>query len=242
MKPLRYLLPFLVTSSLFAQSPYLRLVLCNESTACTHAYQSGQYVQTIIEGGHTVSVSAHDTGKYLRVDLSVRNDNIAPFDLMPASIWARETDPKVKELKPQTVEKMEHGLNRRAAWANGFAGAAGGMARQQSTTNTTSSGTASAYGSDGSYANGTYNGTSTSTTTAPDYAAQERAREQIAMNRQRVANAEQYLENVALRANTLSQGQTISGAVYFERVKKGVVEIGVPIGGTLYQFPVEFHK
>lgn len=242
MKPLRYLLPFVAAPVLLAQSPNPRLVLCNASTACTHAYLNGQYVQTITADGHTVSLSAHDTGKYLRVDLMVKNDSGVQLDVVPSSIWAKQSEPKEKDLKSQSVEKLEHSLNRRAAWASGFAGAAGGMARQQSTTDTTSSGTVSTYGSDGSYANGTYNGSSTSTTTTPDYAAQERAREQIAANRQRVANAEQYLENVALRANTLSPGQSISGAVYFERVKKGVVQIGLPIGGTLYQFPVELQK
>jgi hypothetical protein len=243
VKSLRYLLPLLTAASLLAQSPKPRLVLCNESIACSHAYQNGQYVQTITEGGHTVSLSAHDTGKYLRVDLTVRNDSAAPFDLMPSSIWARQSDPKEKELKAQNLEKMEHSLNRRTAWANGFTGFAGGMARQQSTTNTTTSGTTSVYGSDGSSANGTYNGSSTSTTTAPDYAAQQRARQQIAMNRQRAASAEQYLEGVALRANTLPAGQSVSGAVYFERgPKTGVVQIGVPVGDTVYQFPVAFKK
>jgi hypothetical protein len=162
---------------------------------------------------------------------------------MPASIWAKQTEPKEKELKAQSVEKIEHSLNRRTAWANGFTGFAGAMARQQSTTNTTSSGTVSAYGSDGSYANGSYQGTSTSTTSTPDYAAQERASEQIAMNRQRTANAEQYLEGVALRANTLAPGQSARGAVYFQRgPKNGVVQIGIPIGNTVYEFPFKFEK
>jgi hypothetical protein len=243
VKPLRYLASFLIVSSVLAQSPSARLVLCNESTACTHAYQNGQYVQTITEGGHAISLSAHDTGKYLRVDVTVRNDSTAPFDLMPNAISARESEPKDKELKYQSVGKMEHGLEHRTAWANGFTGFAGGMARQQSTTETTSSGTVSAYGSNGSYANGTYQGTSTSTTSAPDYAAQARARQQIAANRQRAAQLEQYLDGVALRANTLAPGQSVSGAVYFDRgPKNGVVQVAVPIAGTVYQFPVAFKK
>jgi hypothetical protein len=243
VKSLRYFLPLLLTSSLFAQAPNPRLVLCNASAACSHAYQGGQFVETISDSGYSISLTAHDTGKYLKVDLVVNNDHGSTVDLMPASIWAKQTEPKEKELKAQSVEKMEHSLNRRTAWANGFTGFAGGMARQQSTTDTTSSGTVSAYGSDGSYANGSYQGTSTSTTSAPDYAAQERAREQIAMNRQRAANAEQYLEGVALRANTLAPGQSTRGAVYFQRgPKNGIVQIGIPIGNTLYQFPFVFKK
>ena len=243
MKPLRFLLALLLTSSLSAQTPNPRLVLCNASTACSHTYQGGQVVKTISDGGYSISVTAEDTGKYLKFNLVVNNDHGATADLMPASIWAKQTEPKEKELKAQSVEKMEHSLNRRTAWANGFTGFAGGMASQQSTTNTTSSGTVSAYGSDGSYANGSYQGTSTSTSSTPDYAAQERAREQIAMNRQRAANAEQYLESVALRANTLSPGQSTRGAVYFQRgPKNGIVQIGIPIGNTVYQFPFEFKK
>jgi hypothetical protein len=208
-----------------------RHVLCNEGGACA-----------ITDNGHLVSLSARDTGKYLRIDLTVMNRTGAPFAVLPGSIWAKEQDPKEKYLKPKSTEQMEHGLERRVAWANAFTGVAGAMARQQTTTYTTTSGTASAYGSDGSSAHGQYSGSSTSTTSVPDYAAQERANQQIAINQQRVANAEQYLEGVALKGTTLSAGTTVSGALYFERVKKGVVQICVPIDGTAYEFSVGVRK
>ncbi len=242
MKHLHCILPLLLTSSLFAESPNLRLVLCSDSNACKQTYQNGEFVQTITDGGRTISLSARDTGKYLRVDVSVKNETSAPFDVIPASIWARQVEPKKRVLKPQSAAKLEHGLERRAAWANGFTGFAGGMARQQVTTNTNTSGNVSVYGNDGSSAYGNYSGTSTSTTSVPDYAAQQRASQQIAANRQRVANAEQYLEGAVLRSNTLSAGQAAAGSVYFDRAKLGGVDVGVPLGDAVYQFPVEFSK
>ena len=224
--------------------PAPQKIVCGEqSAACVHKLVNGFTYETLGPSDAVVTVSLADNGKYTRLEVGVTNAGQKPFDVLPVAFAVSVTAPKPRLLRMVPPEKIIASARHHAGWANALNAMGAGMASQQVTTQTNSSGTVQATGSDGSYANGTYNGNSTSTTSVPDYAAQARARENIARRRAALAAQETEMNQTVLRANTVDSGKSLSGFVYFDSEKHGTEYIvDVPIGGIVYEFPIDRPK
>jgi hypothetical protein len=208
----------------------------------SHSGQSfflhGNEFKEIEESGAAVAVALIDTGSYFRAEVSIANGLSQPFDVVPEKFHLQETSPKTKDLHFLSDEQMVKAANRRLMWASMLAGAAAGMAQQQTTTQSTTTGNVNAYSSNGTSANGTFNATTTSTSYSPDYAAQQRTNYQIAGARARLDVANSELENTVLRDTTVFSGQSVAGRVYFKRDRRAKsVLLVIPVNGTMMEFP-----
>jgi hypothetical protein len=226
-------------------------VTCEEGKNCVFQYIDGFKYKTLTADGATITVSLA-VGKYSRVAVSVTNTGEKPIDVLPLEMTLDVDQPKPKRLAFVSPEQIAKSVEHSAHWANALNAMGGAMATKQTTSQTDTSGTVnssgnvSVYGSDGSSANGsyngngTYNGTSTNTTSSPDYAAQARARDNIAQRNAAVAGVEANLSQTSLRSNTVLPGKTVRGYVYFQFDKHTDAQhLTIPISQTNYVF--SFH-
>ena len=220
------------------------VVVCDDpASGCSQKLVNGVAYKTLSTIQALVTVGLITDGKYARVDVAVTNTGQKQFDLLPNVFTLSLTAPKAKSLRMVPPEKIIASERHHAGWANAINAMGAGMASHQVTTQTNSSGNVQATGNDGSSASGTYNGTSTSTTSVPDYAAQARARENIAQRRAALAAHQAQLDQTALRANTMEAGQMILGSVFFEGEKHGkLYVVDIPIEGIVYRFSFQKPK
>ncbi len=207
-------------------------VTCEEGKNCVFRYIDGFKYKTLTADGAIITVSLAIGSKYSRIDVSVTNTGEKPIDVLPPGMTLDVDQPKPKRLAFVSPEQIAKSVEHSAHWANALNSMGGAMATKQ--------------GSDGSSANGsyngngTYNGTSTTTTSSPDYAAQARARDNIAQRNAAVAGVEASLAQTSLRSNTVLPGKTVRGYVYFQFDKHTDAQhLTIPIGQTNYVFP--FH-
>jgi hypothetical protein len=245
--------PLLCTTVTVAQatvpiSP--KILVCDESSVCTHQYIDGQKFKIITTDDTVMIVAISHSEHYMRVDISVSNNAKDAVDLLPAQMALDVVLPKPKVLALVSPEQIAKSADHRARWANVLNAMAAGMATQQTTTQTNSSGTVNTSGtvnatsSNGTYTNGsysgtgTYSGTSTSTTSTPDYAAQARANERIQERNAAVASLRANLTQTSLKANSVMPNHSVRGYVYFQHDKHAqLVRLTIPLGGILYEFP-----
>jgi hypothetical protein len=227
-------------------------VTCEEGKNCVFQYIDGFKYKTLTADGVTITVSLAGGNKYTRVAVSVTNTGEKPIDVLPVGMTLDVDQPKPKRLALVSPEQIAKSVEHSAHWANALNSMGAAMATKQTTSQTdttgtvNSSGNVSVYGSDGGSANGsyngngTYNGTSATTTSSPDYAAQARARDNIAQRNAAVAGVEATLAQTSLRSNTVLPGKTVRGYVYFQFDKHTDAQhLTMPIGQTNYLFP--FH-
>jgi hypothetical protein len=220
-----------------------KIIVCEESSGCTHQYIDGQKFKILTTDNTVVIVALLMGEHYMRADVSVSNNTQAAIDLLPNQMLLEVVTPKPKPLPFVSPDQIAKSASHRAAWANALNGMGGAMATQQTTTQTSSSGTVNSNSSDGTYTNGTYNGSSTSTSSTPDYAAQARANERIRERNAAVASLQAGLMQTSLKANSVMPGQSVRGYVYFEREKHAaLLNLTIPIAGTLYEFPFALIK
>ena len=214
-----------------------------DSELCGHFYVDGKLFKSLSSTNALVSVSLSDTGKYMRADVSVTNLSGSAIDVLPEKFALQSVSPDNKALKYLVPEKMVSSAKSHQAWGNALASMGSAMQTKQTTTQSNTSGNVNVNGSNGTSANGTYNDTTTSTTSSPDYAAQQRTRERIRERQLALEAASSDMLSSSLRANTLSQGATQIGRVYFERTKhhKEMV-LSILLSGTIYEFPFTFDK
>jgi hypothetical protein len=235
-----------LSSTLLAQDQTLksdnRKVSCDGSDyVCVKKYVNGLAYKTLLTPRAVVSVALSNDEKYTRLGVEVMNVSQTPFDVLPNSFSVSESSPKLKVLQMVPPEKIISSEKHRAGWANALNAMGAGMASQSITTETRSSGDVELTGNNGTYANGTYQGTSTSTTSVPDYAAQERARENIARRRATVTAHQVELNNTVLKDNTVEAGDKLSGSLFFELDKHaGDYVVDIPVDRVVYEFT--FHQ
>jgi hypothetical protein len=227
-----------LTSAQKPESGPTKIIICDESSGCTHEYVDGSKYKILTTDQIVLTVSLAGNAKYARVNVMILNKSNTPVDVLPEQFSIEEITPKEKTLSYVPFGKIVKSDARRAGWANAINAFGAGMARQQATTQTASTGTVNATSSDGTYTNGTYNGTSTSTTSVPDYAAQARAQENIRRRREAIAAESQTLSQTSLKANSVLPNQTVGGFVYFDFNKKvEKVNMLIPINGITYEIP-----
>jgi hypothetical protein len=219
-----------------------KTVTWDDSPNCGHFYLDGKQYKSILVPNAQVTVAVYDTGKYIRAEIRVKNNGSAPLDLLPSDFHISEIEPKKKELAYQPPDKIVRSLSRSVAWSNAFTGMAANHARQQVTTESNTDGNANAYGSNGSSAAADFNAQTRSTTYVPNYAAQQRANQQIAANNGALAAVVDDLNANVLRATTISPGQSIAGRMYFRREKhaKSLLLTAV-VGDSHVEFPFDLY-
>ena len=234
-----------------------------ETAGCTHQFVGDELYKSASSGGLVITVAVDQGSKDMRAIFGISNSSPTSVDVIPADFSIEVSSPHSKTLHYVSPEKIAEAEEKKARQANssrrirgGFANVlsalAGEESGRQTTTTTTSSGTVRAQSSDGTSIHGTYEGNSTSTTTSPDYAAQQRAAEQIrqrnyaiaAANAQRNAAASATnarLMQTALRANTVAPGGSIGGIVNFEGDKHAkAILVRARVASTLYEFRFNF--
>lgn len=199
-----------------------------------------------------------DYGKYYRIEITIANNSLFPFDFDPQKITSTLSTKKgeTKELKVYSADDYMRKVRRRQNWNMALMGLAEGMAAasagySQSTTNTSYSGHSNTYGSGsvygtGGYAHGSYSGSSnyygsshSTTTTYNGYAAYQA--QVIASNRmadyQNSLLSEREAKDAGyFKLTTIHPGETITGYVNIDRVKGESMEIIIDIQGALYRF------
>lgn len=235
-----------------------------ETAGCTHQYVGDELYKTASAGGLVITVAVGQGSKDMRAIFGISNNSSTSVDVIPSDFSIEVSSPRSKTLhyvSPEKIaeaqEKKAHGANRSRHIRDGFANALTALAGEESggnstSTTTSSSGTIRAQSSDGTSVNATYEGNSTSTTSSSDFAAQQRAAEQIrqrnyataAANTQRNAAASAAyarLMQTALRANTVAPGGSIRGIVYFEGDKHAKeIIVRARVASTLYEFRFSF--
>lgn len=212
-------------------------ILCNQASVCSHRIVNGELFETITSDGMVITVGLVEAGKYIRANVSIANGTPAPVDVLPKDFTVEVLEPKHKTLRYVAPGKIAKSSEHHAGWAN-FANRMGGaLAEERTTSQTTSSGSVTVHGSDGSSANGSYSGNGTTTTSSPDYAARQRAAENIRQRNAAVAAANTRMMESALTANTVAPGQALGGYVYFEGDSKATkLHPRILIAGKLYEF------
>jgi len=208
------------------------------AVGCDDLYSEGQYFRIIQGDGIEIALTMHDGKDYRVADVFISNlsDKRKLIDPSTTRFTLADSGKPMVSLSPIPAEKIASKIKRRANWANFFSAIASSVP-QSSTSQSTTRGTVSVYGSNGSFANGTYQGTTTTTRMSTNVYAQEQAAEN---NRRRSSEAEDRaneLQQTALKINTLFPGEHTAGLIYFE--KKKFVENGsfqILIDGTVYHF------
>jgi hypothetical protein len=187
--------------------------------------------------GFRVEVTVRDTGWKTRADILIVNHSGQPIDIHPEQ-FKLVTTPDGKEVKYNDPDSMIRSIRRRTGLGMALTAMGGAMQTRTTTSNTSESGTATATGP-GGMATGTYNGVSTTTTTGPDYAAQQRAANQVNQMGANASSAIAYLQSIALRPNTVFPANQIYGATYFDRESKHATGevLTVTVGTEIFQFP-----
>ncbi|MCC6365357.1 MAG: hypothetical protein IT165_17725 [Bryobacterales bacterium] len=142
----------------------------------------------------------------------VDNQTGGPVNVLPERFYIAIPGRKPKILAPRDPVKMIASIEWKARFYSALDEALSAMQRTATTTQSTYSGT---YFGTGGF--GSVSGTATHVTTAPDY--QERRLAALRTLQRREAAREQadWIQSVALKANTLYPGETVCGWLWFDR-------------------------
>jgi endonuclease YncB( thermonuclease family) len=208
------------------------------AVGCDDLFSEGRYFRIIQGEGIEIVLTMYIGNDYRVADVFISNlsDKRKLIDPSTTRFTLADSGKPMVSLSPIGTEKIASQIKKRAKWANVFSAIASSVP-QSSTSQSTTSGTVSAYGNNGSYANGTYQGTTTTTRMSPNVYAQKRAAENNRRRSSEAADRADQLQETALKINTLFPGEHTGGLIYFE--KKKFVETGafqILIDGTVYQF------
>jgi hypothetical protein len=204
---------------------------------CDSYFADGTRYRSIAADSLYIAASVQDTGWKMRADVYVRNKGLDRVDVLPEMVSMSVVLPKAKELKYQEPRELAKSLERKAKWRAAFRGIAASLQTQEMTSRSSGSASGYAYDSEGNWVSGSAVGSSTTETTVPDFAAQQRAREQSARDLSSARDAGGYLQAVALKANTLGPWDDVYGAVFFERANNTAVLLRVTLAGVTYEIP-----
>jgi hypothetical protein len=207
-------------------------------------YRNGFEVAVSQQSKTIIALAGEKTeDDYLRLWIWCKNTSDTAIDLLPKNIWVKGiggNDEKIHYV--YTPEKFIRKLQDEQKWELTFKEIAAGFdaynaGNKTSTTYTTA--TASAHGSDGSYAYGTAQGTSTTHTYDNAAASEVLARNQSDIQRQseNYISENNLIESGLLKSTTLFSGQSISGSVMldYESGYSDKYLVVVPIGGDIHK-------
>ncbi len=208
-------------------------------------YVNGNLYRTIHANGITVGVMFSEAPKAFRASVAVFVDEGAlPHDILPQNITLSIIEPRQKELRPKNPAKIIASINRTERWASAFDQMGANMQTQQATTRSSTNGQVDVSDNRGTTATGTYNSNTASVTTVPDYEARRAAAMRTASRHIEASSAADYVNQAALRANTVKPGQSVDGIVWFDKdgllKKKGTaMVIRVPVDDMVFEFPMK---
>ena len=175
-------------------------------------------VESLTVNGVTVQVTLHDTGWKLRANVAVANGGSEQVAIEPARFTMNEFAPATKLLAYQDPKEMAKSVTHGVLWTSNRA---------------TSPSEAAAI-------NVSYSTPFVSTQT-PNYLVQAQSQQLSAERHDVDLSAVRQIQNTALRGGAIAPGAKSSGAVWFERDKKAEqVVLRVPVGQTIYEFPLTF--
>jgi hypothetical protein len=200
--------------------PYEKSIYWTENCPeCSFIVRNGNNFRTLKIDGLNVTVIGFIEGdKVLRLYLSIENATGKRIEFTPSTIYAsvfNSGDPKsaqwLNRLGAEDVAKLLPGKSK---WKD-FQDRARANSSQQTGTITTDTGR-------------------TATITATDPAARAIAEDQITDRNTRAEAKERQLSTEILRANSVLNGETVRGFVFFERKKGSVVNYHIIIDRKLF--------
>jgi hypothetical protein len=214
--------------------------------------KGGLPVRILVKDGVAVSASLAMNHDVLWANVSVTNRSGGRIDVDPSQFTLTEVTQNQKELLYESPQQIVKFIQRRAGWANGLSAMAADMSRDKTTTeaeiNTNSQSRTDIYLesqphrfslSGNATTNGSSRTTATVTTDSPDYQARMESAKQIEKNTATADSKSADVLNRALLANTLTSGEDIAGAVFFQHDKKVREAIlRIPVAGKVFEFPV----
>lgn len=208
----------------------LNVEISNEvesKNTCTQEILDGNFVQTISNKNLCVSALLFDTGRRYRIDVCVRNQGNKPIEVYPHNVALTLKGKKDLPMKYINSDKLASSIVRWAKFEAGMSDMANAMnefnASQRRVYNTAYVNTS---GTIWGWRNGfdTYSGTATVTMSSPDYGAIMRAQRKTEIDNIKNMNLVQaaqlgasQIRELALKANTVRPGNSISGTVFFAR-------------------------
>jgi hypothetical protein len=205
---------------------------------CDFVVLDGTGYRIVSHNGRTIAVTFATDGDYLLADVLVRNDSEDRFNVLPLrwAVFGYADESAADGGKPllqsyaEDPKKIADKVERKARWANFFAGLGAALATSTTQTEGRISDT---YGNAVTY---------TAETTQPDTAAQRQAAIEIDRRRQRSAADADSIMEWALKSNTVLPGARVAGRVYFKKGKAKFYEVYLPIGEVVYMFSVKRKK
>jgi hypothetical protein len=169
-------------------------------------------------------VTLHDTGWKLRANVAVANDGSDQVMITPASFQLSESSPAVRTLPYQDPKEMAKSVSHGVLWTSVSATSPAGQ-----------------HGDAAATMNTAYK-TPFAATQTPNYLVQTQTEQLSAAKHDVDLNAVHQIHNTALRQGPVNPGTKSSGAVWFERDKKAEqVVLRIPVGQTIYEFPLTFN-
>jgi hypothetical protein len=187
-------------------------------------YSDDSLVESLTVNGVTVQVTLHDTGWKLRANVAVANDGSEQVMITPASFQLSESSPAVRTLPYQDPKEMAKSVSHGVLW-----------------TSVSATSPAGEHGDAAATMNTAYK-TPFASTQTPNYLVQTQTEQLSAAKHDVDLNAVHQIHNTALRQGPVNPGTKSSGAVWFERDKKAEqVILRIPVGQTIYEFPLTFN-
>lgn len=243
-------------SAISKEKAALNIEISNEvesKNTCTQEILDGNFVQTISNKNLCVSALLFDTGRRYRIDVCIRNRGNKPIEVYPHNIALTLKGKKDLSMKYINADKLASSIVRWAKFEAGMSDMASAMnefnASQRRVYNTAYVNTS---GTIWGWRNGfdTFSGSATITMSSPDYGAIMRARRQSEINNVKNMNLVQaaqmgasQIRELALKANTLRPGDSLSGTVFFARKSVArAADVHVSVGKDKLNFSFAMSK
>lgn len=203
----------------------------------------GVWFRTVYDAdGIGVEAAVGRIDRYSAAVVTVFNHSLSRIEIRPETAYLYELRPKECRFNEIDALRVEKSVGRRAAFKAALVGFLGGMGstrtvQQQGTFNGDVHGT----GANGAPVNGTVSGTYQGTQVVTDPEATARAAEAARSVRDQGTTLQGLMAANALLPNTLMQGQSMRGVIFFEHAsgKEGTT-FNIVIGNKLYVLPFWF--
>jgi hypothetical protein len=193
-----------------------------ESTHSDSIVVDGRAVKGVTDYGLTVVAMMDDSFDQIGFLISIENKSGGRIMVDPGLYRFEATKPRPLSLSPLDPEKLSRNLEQRGSWRTVVAGMLASLARRQ---------TATAQITD----NTGYRGRVT--VTEPDYEAQREVQEAARDRTLRNQSDADSVRDVSLKPNTIFNGQTMTGWVYFEKKRFDEAVLKITIGDSVYELP-----
>jgi outer membrane murein-binding lipoprotein Lpp len=182
----------------------------------------GREVKSISANGLSVAIITDDSLGYHAVLVVVDNKYGKRVTVDPNNFQMYTLKPKEQILSPLEPEKVAHSIEKQARWKNILGAFLAGMATRRSV---------------GTIRDSQTGDSAEITITSPDYAAQRSAinaaRERNARNQERATT----IRDISLLANTIPDGESITGWVFFDKKSSTQSGIIINVDDITFVFP-----